>query len=1682
MVKNSFIPSAALILALAAAPPSSAQEAGKGGAAPASALRLSRKAPVVYERQLKALLTPAEKVLARRGDFETNGADGVILLDETLIHSEPDGRRVLVYHRMFQALNESGARMTAEDTFSFRTLDQRIHLAEAQSLPPEGSAVEVEDGSVIMESPQHDAADSVYGDRGQMRIIFPAVKPGTVTRMVVVIEEFDERIPGHFSTWESWGAFWPTRHARTVLHLPEDMEARLRETRLGAGVPEPVKSSAAPGWRTWTYDKHRIKPDRAEHGRPPKSQSGPAVFLTTLPDWETFGDWYRALLRERAEVTEEMAALAREWTRAAGTDEEKAAAILGHVARDIRYTGLEFGLGALQPRAPVEVWKSAFGDCKDKSNLAALLLRSLGIEAHLALIQTEHLGRVERRSPDSRHFNHAIVALRTAQGWQFTDPTLRHVTPGMLAPSSSGRDTLIVKPDCIEWARTPVFEGGLVHYHVDAERAEDGSTEGWLECRAGGFYMATDRAYHENMSREEWKRDAQQTLAGLLPGAQIIDLDTDRSAPDVLWRAYFSQPGRASGGDERVPASFPAGEPVMLSMGQDETRETTRFLWPITWRVTSAVRLPAGWTAAETPPPFDLHTEAYEVEARWEPGSGLLRTFYEGRVPRGDLTPAAHQVVWRGAQSLDAWLQRPLWLARSGETPPAPSPEAAITLGKFPLMPTGEGQLALVDRRYPENGNLDLRRAALRKVLEFFPDDPVTVFNTRTRLATADWEQDKHAEAEKALREILAAPSPKITPEILAWGRYLRALVLMDLKQHEEAARTFEGLAGDTTLSAYRRAWAGFQLSRARAELDQKEGALAAARAGLLLEQAESTPPLLARAAMHLLELDRQQELPPLLASLIERGEDLSVPALTALAQLVAGLHEDGKSAQAATLLDILEKLDFINEGFARALAEAGNALRGGAVAAALQKDLQAWLEARPDTPALKPPPDGWPQSREECAKAFEAADNAASSDLGHRLALRLLTAFEPGTDFPRLLWRAAAHLEHHERQSQPSQPSDLMRFLLDLGLRLPRADDHYWEMRYLQGVVLENLVQDKAAAAKHFSTLADENDMPPAYQPSFIVRAAACHEHLREWEKAAGTWSRLERLTQFGSSGDGLLRAAHLRLEQGNVDEALRLLSLAGGSRDFYLRHTGMKETLEAMLQFADEPALVRATWSLEPAWWPDWKKLRDTLGILESDIEPAIHDVAAFGAEISQAVQEKDAARAGELFRQLAHNARWVPAHVINTVWASLYRMEDLHPRHVRELKLFNLSLLESGRVFTEDNRRARSLYSVMCFLDTDQQEAALNHIGEYFNAHPRDDHAISFTMSRLWALAAVEEKNERPACITRLRQDLAAPALRQDRMASVRQLVRLLRLEDMQSEIRPLLEGELSHPAHSQDQEALAALKDMLRSETEGAAVTRTVQRWLERHAPPWFDAVQPLSLADAGLDDEDADLDEAVVHSLASAFGYQGQKCSAASRLITVGRVHERFLARLTAALASWPLGPPADPQFRFGPLISPQALEKAQRYLDLGRSEGKQVYQGRPLAGGHYFAPAVFAGIRPDHRLAREEIFAPILAVLHAPDFASALAWASDSDYALTGGVFSRLPQHLDEAQQRFGVGNLYLNRAITGARVGVQPFGGVALSGTGVQAGGEDYLRQFVWSRVVSSNRLRHGYVPGIGH
>jgi RHH-type proline utilization regulon transcriptional repressor/proline dehydrogenase/delta 1-pyrroline-5-carboxylate dehydrogenase len=226
------------------------------------------------------------------------------------------------------------------------------------------------------------------------------------------------------------------------------------------------------------------------------------------------------------------------------------------------------------------------------------------------------------------------------------------------------------------------------------------------------------------------------------------------------------------------------------------------------------------------------------------------------------------------------------------------------------------------------------------------------------------------------------------------------------------------------------------------------------------------------------------------------------------------------------------------------------------------------------------------------------------------------------------------------------------------------------------------------------------------------------------------------------------------------------------------------------------------------------------------------------------------------------------------------------------------------------------------------------------------------------------------------------------------------------------------------------------------------------------------------------DADADLDVAVPGIVSSAFSYAGQKCSAASRLIVLGPIFDELMERLVGAAAVVPVGHARELGSVIGPLIDADAQARVRRYQELATMEGEIVYRGGAVpAGGWYVAPMVVVTPNPRARIATEEIFGPLLTVLRADDFEQALALANDSDYALTGGVFSRSPARIRRAAEAFRAGNFYVNRAITGAAVGRQPFGGLGLSGVGSKAGGPDYLSQFVEPRVVTENVMRQGFV-----
>jgi RHH-type proline utilization regulon transcriptional repressor/proline dehydrogenase/delta 1-pyrroline-5-carboxylate dehydrogenase len=233
--------------------------------------------------------------------------------------------------------------------------------------------------------------------------------------------------------------------------------------------------------------------------------------------------------------------------------------------------------------------------------------------------------------------------------------------------------------------------------------------------------------------------------------------------------------------------------------------------------------------------------------------------------------------------------------------------------------------------------------------------------------------------------------------------------------------------------------------------------------------------------------------------------------------------------------------------------------------------------------------------------------------------------------------------------------------------------------------------------------------------------------------------------------------------------------------------------------------------------------------------------------------------------------------------------------------------------------------------------------------------------------------------------------------------------------------------------------------------------------------------------ATIVDDDADLDEAVVGVVRSAFSYSGQKCSACSRAIVLSAVYDAFLGRLVEAARSLNVGPAEDPATRVGPVIDREALERVRQYIEIGRGEGRTALAtdvGKLAEEGCFVGPHIFADVRPEARIAQEEIFGPVLAVLRAQDLDEALSIANGTDYALTGGLYSRSPAHIDRVREELEVGNLYINRPITGALVGRQPFGGFRLSGIGSQAGGPDYLLQFVIPRTITENTLRRGFAP----
>ncbi|MDE3178736.1 MAG: aldehyde dehydrogenase family protein, partial [Acidobacteriota bacterium] len=258
------------------------------------------------------------------------------------------------------------------------------------------------------------------------------------------------------------------------------------------------------------------------------------------------------------------------------------------------------------------------------------------------------------------------------------------------------------------------------------------------------------------------------------------------------------------------------------------------------------------------------------------------------------------------------------------------------------------------------------------------------------------------------------------------------------------------------------------------------------------------------------------------------------------------------------------------------------------------------------------------------------------------------------------------------------------------------------------------------------------------------------------------------------------------------------------------------------------------------------------------------------------------------------------------------------------------------------------------------------------------------------------------------------------------------------------------------------AFTGSKDVGLRINELAARRTPGQLWVKR-------AVLEMGGKDSIVVDSEADLELAAAGVAASAFGYQGQKCSACSRAIVVESVYDAFLAKLREQVAMIRVGAPEDPESDMGPVINAKAMKTILEYIEAGKKEGRLITGGVRAAGpGYFIEPTVIADVPPEGKIAQEEIFGPVLAVIRAPSFDRALEIANNTEYGLTGAVYSKNQRKLEKSAGEFHVGNLYFNRKCTGALVGAHPFGGFNMSGTDSKAGGYDYLLLFTQAETLA--------------
>jgi len=1422
--------------------------------------------PALYKEKLAKLLTPAGDVLKKEPEYSRLQGDGIVLLDEAITYVTEDGKRISVFHTITKALNDAGVKSIAQDSFSYKKKFQRAYLVLAQTIQPDGSKDPIKSDAVFLRTPQDEADDSIYDDGIDLVTIYSNVKPGSITENITVLEDTEPKIPGQYSETYAWVGAWPEYLQRFVVNLPDSLAGRLKITDLGPDVPAPTKLNPSPARQQLAWEKLSTpgKPD--EDSAAPTYQIGPIVWLSTLNSWDAFAAWYNGLLKGTADLSPELKAKIDAWTKNEKDPAEILRNLYGHVAREVRYTGFELGKSDLQPHDCMSVWQRQYGDCKDKANLLRAMLAYKGITSWLTLLETEHAGVINQANPDYRQFNHCIVNAQIGDKTIFCDPTITYGEPGLLGGSESDRDVLVLKNGRADWEHTPPFHDAGLVYSFDLQLHPNGELAGWVQLKATGYYSASYEEKYRELTKDQILSSFQDDIRTFFPNSNLADVEPLKPSPapgestgnDPLpfsLRAYMTLTGVLNQGDGSSELKFPSPSYFLPDISDYKTRQHATFMWTDFSQVLVRIQLPDGWSPAPLPSPFVYDSPGANFQASWSADKNTLTANCAATIKQRLFSSDEWETLGDVLTNLFSWSSKSLVLtkAKEGSLASAPSPTDSDLAANLPVMPTGEGELNLIDSELPDDGNVSARRSALEKIATLFPSDQKSIVEAAIKLGSLDLDDQKWPEAIDRLQPLENANRAVLDPDTIAWADYIIASALEGENKKEEARALFQKIADNSNVNSFRRGWATYETAQLMVAASPS-AALDFAEKNLDLDS-DSSPSLYgfyASTAISNNLTDRlKQRLTKLIAAKPQDLEDILLEVTNSAQTLIENDHEKA----GLDLVSVLESLSdpaTTGDAFARAVRK----VRGGANALAtyakLQQDLKVALVQFPDIAALEKKQPQFSSASDAEKAASQHVDNS-ESDQALGCALRLATGYAVDGHFPGYFWDCVNYAEWEMRNSPTPAGSSFFFKLAELGNELPHECDAYADTKLLQAKALENKDQ-RADAANIYDSLAKEPNLADGYQSPLALRSGTNWEEQGDYIKAISCYQSAEkRVDTDEEAQEAVLRAAFIQFDNGNKSEAFRLVGL--------LAQATQKGKLKPGEQVGDVVVLTRNPTTIPPfwenwhAWWPQWQQIETEAGLepLKGKMIPIIPSLSDLGKDLGTAKDAKDPKGYFEVLQKLAYAARFYPnaAEQLAELSSST---EEVMPEHARDLRLLAISILEPLSSPDPDLQRQRILHLLINYVDTNQNAKAMEVMSRDWKAEFDDASSVTVAIHRVWGLAAMHQHQDLDQVSGTLAHDLKVSP-DPSRAITVGVLADIYVTLGRQQDAIKLLQSELTNPLIAADSSAEQDLKTRLDNIQNASETSKQladgVAAWLKDNRPAWWDYAEPKDAGDPRL---------------------------------------------------------------------------------------------------------------------------------------------------------------------------------------------------------------------------------------